>query len=71
MQKEYETIFEKINNDSIPLKEILDIIAIIWKNNQKRIEKYYERTLKELLDKSMKNAWKYLKTIKYKETDKI
>ena len=44
MQKEYETIFEKINNDSIPL---IDIIAIIWKNNQKRIEKYYKRTLKE------------------------
>jgi hypothetical protein len=33
MQKEYETIFDKIKNHSIPLKEILDIIAIIWKNN--------------------------------------
>ena len=71
MQKEYETIFEKINNDSIPLKEILDIIAIIWKNNQKKNEKYYEGTLKDLLDENIENIWKYLKTIKYKETDKI
>lgn len=71
MQKEYETIFDKIKNHSIPLKEILDIIAIIWKNNQKKNEKYYEGTLKDLLDENIENIWKYLKTIKYKETDKI
>ena len=71
MQKEYETIFDKIKNHSIPLKEILDIIAIIWKNNQKKNEKYYEGTLKDLLDENIENIWKYLKTIKYKETDEI